>query len=162
MKSRAIEHFTFLYICTSRHHPMPKLNLYYLGSIKNEDNTRLWHFQPMEEFERTLFTMARDKALSPHGVTVGIIIHHWNSIKEDFWQAILYFFQRRRMLTSVNHILDANAQKSCNHHTSRLSTHLLHWSPLQNHCKNTGCKDVKSFAEPHLTATNDIPGQTMY
>lgn len=57
----------------------------------------------IEEIKEVLCGMPHEKAPKPCGMTVEIMVHHWNTIKEDLIVVALHFFSHRHMLSTMNH-----------------------------------------------------------
>lgn len=101
MKNNAIEYFTTLLDCQPCRHPIPELNLKFLGTIAREISAYLRHFLCMDVIEFVLFNIARKKALGPDGITVETLYHHWGHKMEDFLVQFYIFSPKRHMITPL-------------------------------------------------------------
>lgn len=83
--------------------PILDLNISFEEVVTPEISTWLYHYPMLDEVKLSLVNMPRVKAPTLDGITVEVLVHHWDTVKEGLISAILYYFNPQRMLTSLNH-----------------------------------------------------------
>lgn len=102
MKERVVTYFTSLYLAHNRAPPIPNLNIFIEESPTTIENTILRAYPTNEEVLKMVKSLPKSKAPGIDGLTAEFIIHHWETVKDDYLAAILHFFTTKRMLRSLN------------------------------------------------------------
>lgn len=80
--------------------------------VQNTMNVQLSRAATYEEIKNVVFSINPNKALGDDGLTAIFFQKHWNITREEVCGAITEFFDKGKILCSINHTLIALIQKS--------------------------------------------------
>lgn len=66
----------------------------------------------IEELQCVVQQASPDKVPGPEGFTMGFFQRAWDMMKDDLWDAILFFYQGGQLLSEINYSFIALIQKS--------------------------------------------------
>jgi len=72
-------------------------------AASNIKNLHLISIPDMSEVKATLFSIGSSKTLGPDGFGAGFFKHYWDVVKNDFFNCIVEFFKRGKLLRQINH-----------------------------------------------------------